>query len=327
MPQASIEVSNSVWATGESLWSRPGFGYPAESCLSCEMAPISWVHRASEYPELRILRRRHSLWLDMGFANTEAAEFLVTARQFMARARGASRAHRRLTRSARHARPVPEALGLGCGLGVWFRRDDPRAWSAGGTRQCARSGHLCRDVHTGDFRELPSSGYRTWQFLHGDVQVHKFGQSSFDRAYSRFGVMFFADPVAAFTNVRRALRPGGSLAFSCWQNVFENEWMLVPAAAAMSVTGTTPPMPGPDEPGPFSLADPDRTRYLLKKAGFGDVEVLSHNDSVVVPEADVPTVAAASHRVGAVAELLMEADPETTERVVSAIENTAFVAS
>src|SRR5207302_1573289 len=91
---------------------------------------------------------------------------------------------------------------------------------------------------------------------------------AFDAAYSRFGVMFFGDPVAAFTNLRRALRPGGRLAFVCWQNVFANEWMLVPGAAAASVTGSLPQMPEPDAPGPFSLAEPDRVRSILGAAGF-----------------------------------------------------------
>jgi SAM-dependent methyltransferase len=73
------------------------------------------------------------------------------------------------------------------------------------------------------------------QFVHADVQVHDFGEARFDAAYSRFGVMFFADPVAAFGNVRRALRPGGTLSFVCWQSVFDNEWMLIPGMAVAAI--------------------------------------------------------------------------------------------
>jgi SAM-dependent methyltransferase len=110
-------------------------------------------------------------------------------------------------------------------------------------------------------------GAENVEFVHADAQVHDFGQARFDAAYSRFGVMFFSDPVAAFANIRRALRPGGTLSFVCWQGVFDNDWMLVPGAAAAEVTGTLPPMPGPEEPGPFSLADPARVRAVLGAGG------------------------------------------------------------
>jgi hypothetical protein len=86
-------------------------------------------------------------------------------------------------------------------------------------------------------------------------------------------VIFFSDPVAAFANVRRALRPGAALSLVCWQGVSGNHWMLIPGAAVAGVTGTLPLMPGPDEPGPFSLADPARVRAVLGAAGFGSVAV------------------------------------------------------
>src|SRR5258708_14058656 len=103
--------------------------------------------------------------------------------------------------------------------------------------------------------------------------------------------MFFADPAAAFGNVRRALRPGGALSFVCWQSVFDNEWMLVPGAAVATVTGSLPPMPGPGEPGPFSLADPDRARAVLDAAGFDSVAVAPHADHVVIREERIPEIA------------------------------------
>src|SRR4051794_39690661 len=109
------------------------------------------------------------------------------------------------------------------------------------------------------------------EFLTADVQDHDLGAGVFDAGYSRFGVMFFNDPVAAFTNIRRSLRPNAVLAFACWRTVFENEWMLVPAAAATSVTGASAPMPNAGEPGPFSLSDGDHIRSILNAAGFGDI--------------------------------------------------------
>jgi SAM-dependent methyltransferase len=158
------------------------------------------------------------------------------------------------------------------------------------------------------------------EFVHADVQVHDLGEGRFDAAYSRFGVMFFADPVAAFANVRRALRPGGALSFVCWQSVFDNEWMLIPGAAVASVTGSLPQLPGPGEPGPFSLADPGRVCFVLEAAGFGSVVIAPHTDQVVIGEDRIPEVALTSVRVGGVREMLRDAGQHTRERALAAIE-------
>jgi SAM-dependent methyltransferase len=169
-------------------------------------------------------------------------------------------------------------------------------------------------------RRAAREGVDNIEFVHADVQVSDLGEGQFDVAFSQFGLMFFADPVAAFTNIRRALRPGGRLAFSCWQNAFANEWMLIPAQAAMAAMGATPQLPAADQPGPFSLADPDRVRSLLTDAGFSDIDVAAHNDFVVTTEDRIPEVAATSSRVGAVADLLKDADDVKRRAVLAAIE-------
>jgi SAM-dependent methyltransferase len=158
-------------------------------------------------------------------------------------------------------------------------------------------------------------------FVHADVQVHDLGEARFDAAYSRFGVMFFADPVAAFANVRRALRPGAMLSFVCWQSVFDNEWMLLPGAAVASVIGSLPPMPAPGEPGPFSLADPGRARAVLEAAGFGSVIVEPHADQVVISADRIPEAALTSVRMGGLREALQDVDQRTRERALAAIED------
>jgi SAM-dependent methyltransferase len=104
-----------------------------------------------------------------------------------------------------------------------------------------------------------------------DAQTAAFATGAFDCLYSRFGVMFFSDPVAAFANLRRALRPEGRLAFVCWQARERNPWMTVPVLAAMQHVAFPPPPP-PDAPGPFAFADPARVRGLLEAAGFRAVE-------------------------------------------------------
>jgi SAM-dependent methyltransferase len=105
------------------------------------------------------------------------------------------------------------------------------------------------------------------EFREADAQVEPFAPATFDAAFSRFGVMFFADPVAAFANVRRALKPAGRLAFVCWRGLEESDWMRVPLEAARSLL--PPPAPAdPLAPGPFALADAVRVRRILVDAGF-----------------------------------------------------------
>jgi SAM-dependent methyltransferase len=107
-------------------------------------------------------------------------------------------------------------------------------------------------------------------FERADAQVHPFPARGLDVVISRFGVMFFDDPTAAFSNLRRGMVDGGRLAFVCWQDIFANDWMLVPVGAMAEHLGL-PAVAGPDAPGPFALADPDRVRTVLATAGFADV--------------------------------------------------------
>ena len=84
--------------------------------------------------------------------------------------------------------------------------------------------------------------------------------------------MFFADPPAAFANIRRALKPGGRLAFVCWRTPAENAFMTVQLAAAAAQLPPSPP-PTPGAPGPFAFADPARVRHILSSAGFRDIDL------------------------------------------------------
>jgi SAM-dependent methyltransferase len=119
-------------------------------------------------------------------------------------------------------------------------------------------------------RRADATGAVNISFEKGDAQIHRITEQSFDAVVSRFGVMFFEDPIAAFTNLHRALKPGGRLAFTCWQDLFNNEWIMVPASAALQHV----PMPDfgePGGPGPFSFADADRLRMVLTDAGFAEI--------------------------------------------------------
>lgn len=115
-----------------------------------------------------------------------------------------------------------------------------------------------------------AEGRANVRFVEADAQVHEFAAGAYDAIFSRFGVMFFSDPTAAFTNLRRALKPSGRMVFVCWAALAENPWMSTPAMAAAKHLPAGPP-PAPTAPGPFAFADPDRVRGILEAAGFGDI--------------------------------------------------------
>lgn len=109
--------------------------------------------------------------------------------------------------------------------------------------------------------------------------------ASFEVAFSRFGVMFFQEPDRAFANVRQALVSRGRFGFVCFQGPSGNPMILQPVMAAAAHVAMLPP-PGPTEPSPFSLADPDRIRALLHGAGFADVVVEPGPSSADLGSAD-----------------------------------------
>jgi len=116
-----------------------------------------------------------------------------------------------------------------------------------------------------------AEGLTNVRFEQGDAQVHPFEPASFDVAISRFGALFFSDPVAAFANIARALRNDGRLAVLGWQTLEHNEWLSAPRGAlAMGRDLPTPPL---GAPGPFGLADADSDHRILVDAGFDDVAV------------------------------------------------------
>jgi ubiquinone/menaquinone biosynthesis C-methylase UbiE len=116
-----------------------------------------------------------------------------------------------------------------------------------------------------------AEGFPNVRLIEGDAQVQPFAPGGFDGVFSRFGVMFFSDPTAAFANLRRALKPQGRLVFACWRTVAENPFMTLPAAAASAHLGPPGPPPDPTAPGPFAFADPERVRGVLQGAGLDDL--------------------------------------------------------
>jgi SAM-dependent methyltransferase len=146
-----------------------------------------------------------------------------------------------------------------------------------------------------------------------DAQSAAFEPGFFDIVYSRFGVMFFADPVAAFANLRGTLREGGRLAFVCWQPREKNPWMMAPAlAAAQHIPFPAPPPP--DAPGPFAFGDADRVRGILRDAGFADVAIDAVNEPMRLAGDSVDEALDLFLAVGPVGAALREANPDPEQR-------------
>jgi SAM-dependent methyltransferase len=119
-------------------------------------------------------------------------------------------------------------------------------------------------------------------FVQADAQTTAPPGAPFDAVFSRFGLMFFDQPEAAFANLHQATSPGGRLAFVCWQEASANAWFLAPMLAVMGVAGLDlPPPPGPGDPGPFAFADPGRVRRMLIAGGWRDAELRSYTDEII----------------------------------------------
>jgi SAM-dependent methyltransferase len=111
------------------------------------------------------------------------------------------------------------------------------------------------------------ASYKNVQLICADASAYPFAAET-DLIVSRFGVMFFGDPAAAFSNIRKALKPGGRLVFACWRPPDENIWMKVPLQAVYVAGVPELPRPGPEDPGPYSFADQTRVTRILTEAGF-----------------------------------------------------------
>ena len=164
--------------------------------------------------------------------------------------------------------PGENVLDVGCGCGQTSLQLAERVGARGSVTGVDISAPMLARAR----ERAGELGLRNLRFLEADVQEAKLGEQAFDLVFSRFGVMFFADPKSAFANLRASLAPGGRLAFVCWQEVKRNPWMLVPTLAIAQVVPLPPP-PEPGAPGPFAFADPTRVRAILEGAGFAEVAI------------------------------------------------------
>jgi SAM-dependent methyltransferase len=172
------------------------------------------------------------------------------------------RAHHEHLRAAYEISPGDEVLDIGCGTGQ-STRDAARAAAPGrvvGVDVSERMVERARELTAAE--RLDSVTYEL-----GDAAVHRFDPGRYDLAISRFGTMFFSDPVAAFANIASALRPDGRLVLLVWQRRELNQWALA-IDAAVGEAAQLPPPPGAD---PFSLGDAEVTTAILERAGFDEL--------------------------------------------------------
>jgi SAM-dependent methyltransferase len=152
-----------------------------------------------------------------------------------------------------------------------------------------------------------------------DAQTAALPEGAFDRLFSRFGVMFFQDPLAAFGNLRRALKRDARMAFVCWRSMDDNPWLKVPMAAAAKHVDV--PRPEPHAPGPMAFADAQRTRGILERAGFREVAFESVDAPMNVGGGldDLDDTVAFLTRIGPAAGLLRQAAPEARAAAIAEI--------
>lgn len=205
-------------------------------------------------------------------------------------------------------------LDIGCGSGG-TSLEAARAAAEGAVLGVDVSAPMLAEAR----KQAAGSGLPQVTFERGDAQVHLFEDGAFDIAISRFGVMFFADPEAAFANIARALRPGGQLAFLCWRSVRDNPYLTVPMGAIAPYV-QLPELEAPGAPGPFSLVDTDRIEKLLDSAGFDEITI-SAVDEPMWMGTDPDDVVAYQLGIPASRAMLAEASAEARAKTETALRN------
>jgi ubiquinone/menaquinone biosynthesis C-methylase UbiE len=152
-------------------------------------------------------------------------------------------------------------------------------------------------------------------FLAADAQGHVFEPASFDMIISRFGVMFFDDPVAAFTDLRRGVVHGGALCCFAWRSAVENPFMTTAERAAAPFV---PDMPvrKPDAPGQFAFADQARVRRILEDSGWREIDIQPVDIACTLYKSALHDYVT---RLGPLGMVLQEADASTRARVIDAV--------
>jgi SAM-dependent methyltransferase len=173
-----------------------------------------------------------------------------------------------------------KVLEIGCGTGAFTV---PLA-EAVGERGAVLGADISAAMLAAARQRLAGTGLRNVSLVEADAQTHEFAPGCFDLVTSRFGVMFFADPAAAFANLLRAVRPEGRLCFACWALLEDNRHWLIPYEVVLRHLGPPAPKP-PRAPGPMAFADPDYVRSFLGTAGWAAIEIHRETPDIIASTA------------------------------------------
>jgi SAM-dependent methyltransferase len=202
-------------------------------------------------------------------------------------------------------------IDIGCGCGQTSLDLGSRVGAAGSVVGVDISKPM---LEVARHRPRPAPNLRvTFELL--DAQSDDLGHGRFDAAFSRFGVMFFSDPVAAFTNICESLKRCGRLVFVCWRPLNQNPWMREPLEAALPLLPPIAPF-DPMAPGPFAFADAGRVQSILAEAGFGSVKVSPFD--AAIGGANLEQTLQLALNVGPLGAALRE-NPERAETVADAV--------
>ena len=159
-------------------------------------------------------------------------------------------------------------------------------------------------------------------FEHADVETGVLHRDSFDAAFSRFGIMFFKTPETALTNVCNMLHDRGRIGFACWQALDRNPWIAMQMQVVMPLIDEPPAPLGPEDPGPFSFADPDRVRRILSTAGFRNIELDSFAPDIVVGAThDLEDAVEFALDMGPASRLLADASDEVKAKALAGVKD------
>lgn len=209
--------------------------------------------------------------------------------------------------------PGEHVLDIGCGAGTS---------TISAAEQIGDAGHILGVDISATLMAVAAEraqGRSNIEFQVSDAQTHEFDKAGFDCLISRLGVMFFDDPVAAFVNIAKALRPEGRMIFASWGAIPDNPYFTLPAQVAKSMLGAVPKS-DPDAPGPFAFRAPERVEAILQASGFEQIRV-EEVPFVLTANGSAEDVAALMCEIGPAQRALQhyEADGETRSRLIAVL--------
>lgn len=210
-----------------------------------------------------------------------------------------------------------QVLDIGCGAGTSSLALAARV----GTRGHVLGVDISELLLARARERVPSDAPVTFRLT--DASRAELPEHAFDLLFSRFGVMFFDDPTAAFVHLRRALRPDGRLAFVCWRAAGENDWVRLPMGAIRDIVPSPPPL-NPEAPGPFSFGDRNRIERILGEAGFAEIAIAPFDHAFPFGKGEtreeaIDDALEMAFQVGPLSRLLADQPDEVRARAAAAV--------